>query len=123
MGSRPSVGHCYPCVSAMASTTGSNSDSTGIDVMASSSTVIVIVLVSVSLLATGKFHGFKIIHRSLEICLELNLLNGVKFHEKLVSRIVPVDMDLASSWVDMAIFKEKQHQVLLLPQSLVSSRS
>lgn len=47
----------------------------------------------------------------MEICLELNLLDGVKFHEKLVNNIVPVEMDLASSYIDMAVFKEKQHQV------------
>lgn len=45
------------------------------------------------------------------MCLELNLLESVKFHEKLVNHIVPVEMDLAASYIDMAVFKEKQHQV------------
>lgn len=43
--------------------------------------------------------------------MELNLTEGVKFHEKLVNRIVPVELDLASSWIEMAVFKEKQLQV------------
>ena len=52
-----------------------------------------------------------IIYSSIEVCLELNLLDGVKFHEKLVGHIVPVELDLASSWISMAVFKEKQYQV------------
>jgi len=35
------------------------------------------------------------------VCLELNLLDGVKFHEKLVNQIVPVEVDLASSYISM----------------------
>lgn len=46
------------------------------------------------------------------MCLELNLLDGVKFHEKLVNQIVPVEVDLASSYISMAVFKEKQYQVV-----------
>lgn len=49
--------------------------------------------------------------RSIEVCLELNLTDGVKFHERLVNKIIPVEMDLASSYISMAVFKEKQYQV------------
>jgi len=38
-------------------------------------------------------------------------MDGVKFHEKMVHHIVPVEMDLASSWIEMAVFREKQYQV------------
>jgi len=51
------------------------------------------------------------------VCLELNLLDGVKFHEKLVNQIVPVEVDLASSYISMAVFKEKQYQVVKLVHS------
>lgn len=52
--------------------------------------------------------------RSIEVCLELNLMEGVKFHERLVNKIIPVEMDLASSYISMAVFKEKQYQVCVL---------
>ena len=52
--------------------------------------------------------------RSIEVCLELNLMEGVKFHERLVNKIIPVEMDLASSYISMAVFKEKQFQVCAL---------
>lgn len=38
-------------------------------------------------------------------------MDGIKFHEKLVNHIVPMETDLASSWISMAVFKEKQYQV------------
>lgn len=52
-------------------------------------------------------------YRCMEVCLELNLMEGVKFHEKLVNHIVPVETDLASSWISLAVFREKQYQVRL----------
>ena len=41
-------------------------------------------------------------------------MEGVKFHERLVNKIIPVEMDLASSYISMAVFKEKQYQVCVL---------
>ena len=55
------------------------------------------------------------------MCLELNLLDAVKFHEKLVNHVVPVEMDLATSWIEISVFKEKQHQVTLLSCLLLES--
>lgn len=58
--------------------------------------------------------------RSIEVCLELNLMDGLKFHEKLVNKIVPVEMDLASSYISMAVFKEKQYQVRVVEQQMTA---
>ncbi|KAL4232411.1 Cilia and flagella associated protein 46 [Mactra antiquata] len=50
--------------------------------------------------------------RALEVCLELNIMNGYSFHEKICGPVEMSESDQAKSREEIAFWKEKQAQVI-----------
>lgn len=56
--------------------------------------------------------NFLVHMRAMEVCLELNLTNGCSFHEKIAGTFDINELDQARSRDEIALWKEKQAQVI-----------